>query len=402
MIASGQPEMAEKAVYKYVAIFNPVFNSVKGGGEKLILAIRNQLGADLVAGSVDWKVWGKEDPGHDSFVDLLWSKNLGFQHLASESSIPGWRRVKRNFVFRFAPRVMLLNRYELVIFYGDPAGIPCRLRSPKKMLYCNTPPRHLTDQKQDFLKKFPGLLRPVVDIFLRRDLRRYIRDIRSMDLVITNSENIRQRLYTYTGVNSLVIFPAVFIGRFRYLGQKDYYLSYARLDDWKRIRLIIEAFERMPEKKLIVASSGPLRNWLEKEIKDYPNITYIGQISDDRLAQWIGNCIAGIYIPVNEDAGMTPCELMAAGKPVIGIMEGGIMETIIDRKTGILIKSDPGIDDLINAVNWLTPAKALQMKEDCIRRSRQFGQNVFFKKMSAAIASLGRRKHSDTAEHVHL
>jgi glycosyltransferase involved in cell wall biosynthesis len=329
-------------------------------------------------------------------VDLLWNKNLGFHHLARESRIPGWRRVKRNIIFRFAPRVKLLNRYELVIFYSDPAGIPGRIRSPKKMLYCNTPPRHLTDRKQDFLKKFPRLLRPMADIFLRRDLRRYIRDTRLMDLVITNSENIRQRLYAYTGVNSLVIFPAVFIERFKYLGQKDYYLSYARLDDWKRIRLIIAAFERMPEKKLIVASSGPLRKWLEREIKDYPNITYVGQISDEKLAEWIGNCIAGIYIPVNEDAGMTPCELMAAGKPVIGIQEGGILETIIDRKTGILIKTDPDIDDLINAVNWLTPAKALQMKEDCLCRSRQFDQSVFFKKMSAAIATLGFQKHSGT------
>jgi glycosyltransferase involved in cell wall biosynthesis len=396
MIASGQPEMYKKAAVKKVVVFNPVFNAIKGGGEKLLLEMRNQFGADLLAGSIDFKAWGKENSGHDSFVDLLWSKNLGFQHLVRESRIPGWRRLKRNIIFRFAPRVKHLNRYELVIFYGDPAGIPCRIRSPKKMLYCNTPPRHLTDQKQDFLKKFPGPLRPIVDLFLRRDLKRYSKDIRLMDLIISNSENIRQRLQAYTGVNSLVIFPAVFIEKFKYLGQKDYYLSYARLDDWKRIRLIIAAFERMPEKKLIVASAGSLRKWLEREIENYPNIIYVGQISDEQLARWIGNCIAGIYIPVNEDAGITPCELMAAGKPVIGVREGGILETIIDRKTGILIKTNPGIEDLINAVNWLTPAKALQMKEDCICRSRQFDQSVFFKKMSAAIASLDFQKHSGT------
>jgi len=384
------PPAPHLSAAKKIAVFHAVFNSsIKGGGERLPLEIRNHFKTDLVAGSIDTEAWGKENSDQDSFVDSLWREDLGFHCLARESRIPGWRRIKRNFVFRFAPRTKRLNRYDLVIFSGDPARIPRRISTPKKVLYCHTPPRHLTDQKQDFLRKIPGLLRSLADLCVRRDLKRYIRDIRLMDLVIANSQNTRRRLLEYCGIPSQVVFPAVFSDQFTFLGQKDYYLSYARLDEWKRIRLIVAAFKRMPEKKLIVASSGPMRKWLEKEIMGCANITYVGQVSDERLARLLGHCIAGIYIPVNEDAGITPCELMAAGKPVIGVREGGLLETVIDRKTGVLIPAAPTVEDLIRAVIWLTPARALAMKEACLRRSRKYSKSKFFKKLADAIAALG-------------
>jgi glycosyltransferase involved in cell wall biosynthesis len=37
-----------------------------------------------------------------------------------------------------------------------------------------------------------------------------------------------------------------------------------------------------------------------------------------------------IYIPVDEDFGMSPVESMASGVPVIGANEGGLKETIIE------------------------------------------------------------------------
>jgi len=80
----------------------------------------------------------------------------------------------------------------------------------------------------------------------------------------------------------------------------------------------------MKNKKLVICSTGPLHNWFEEQIKmrNLDNILFEGFVSDERLSELIGNCYAGIYIPVDEDFGMTQIELMAAGKPVIGVEEG--------------------------------------------------------------------------------
>lgn len=70
---------------------------------------------------------------------------------------------------------------------------------------------------------------------------------------------------------------------------------------------------------------------------------------------------------------MSPVESMSAGKPVIGVNDGGLKETIIDGKTGILIPAEANVDDLIEAIQTLTPVKALSMKDDCIARASEFG-----------------------------
>jgi glycosyltransferase involved in cell wall biosynthesis len=48
------------------------------------------------------------------------------------------------------------------------------------------------------------------------------------------------------------LYPPVDLKEFKFISQGDYYLSFARLSDAKRVDKIIEAFKKMPKKKLIV------------------------------------------------------------------------------------------------------------------------------------------------------
>ena len=50
------------------------------------------------------------------------------------------------------------------------------------------------------------------------------------------------------------------------------------------------------------------------------------------LTSW--NCSALIF-PGTENFGLVPLEAMSWGKPVIGYRAGGLMETVIENKTGI-------------------------------------------------------------------
>lgn len=68
-------------------------------------------------------------------------------------------------------------------------------------------------------------------------------------------------------------------------------------------------------------------------IANYPHISAICSPDDHELRQLIQEATATIYVPVDEDFGMSPVESMACGTPVIGVNDGGLKETIIDGKT---------------------------------------------------------------------
>jgi glycosyltransferase involved in cell wall biosynthesis len=278
----------------------------------------------------------------------------------------------------------------VVIFSGNIGNVSWRLNRPKKIIYCHTTPRPFTDQLDFTLSKFPSFLHFFVRFFARIVVGRYIADCRDVDLVISNSQNIQNRLKEFTGIDSKVIYPAVDTSKFQYMETGDYFLSYARLEEIKRIKLIVETFANMPTQKLVICSSGPLKNWLVSEIKtrNLSNITYEGLVSDEKLEELVGNCRAGIYIPINEDAGITQIELMAAGKPVIGVDEGALPSTVLDNKTGIIIKANPTMEDLQNAITKLDYKTALSMKDECQKWSKNFDSIVFFEKMNGEIKKL--------------
>ncbi len=88
-----------------------------------------------------------------------------------------------------------------------------------------------------------------------------------------------------------------------------------------------------------------------------------------------------MYIPKDEDFGMSPLEGMAAGKPCLGVSEGGLLETISHKQDGYLLPANPSLDDIKTGVEHLTPEKCLEMKEACIKKSSQFREEVFVEKM---------------------
>ncbi len=371
--------------YPKVAIVHAFLKSdCKGGGERLVFDMRNHYNADLFIGAVGLDTWGKQNATKDSFVAEIWKPGFTLELLSNDSTIPVWRKIKRQLVFALSPKIKQLSNYDIVIFSGNIGLVVGRIKnSTKKVLYCHTPPRPFTDQEEVSLQKRNKWIRPILQQFGRFVRHQYRKDTEKMDIVITNSKNTRQRLLTHIGIDSHVVYPAVNTQRFPYISTGDYFLSYTRLEEIKRIPLILEAFAQMPDKKLVIASNGPLKDWIKNQIttRNLTNITFAGMVSDEELTQLVGGCLAGIMIPVNEDAGITQCELMAAGKPVIGVMEGGLIETIIDGKTGIMIPANPTTDDLQLAVETMTPERAKQMKDDCISHAQKFDSSVFFAEM---------------------
>jgi alpha-1,3/alpha-1,6-mannosyltransferase len=81
---------------------------------------------------------------------------------------------------------------------------------------------------------------------------------------------------------------------------------------------------------------------LVKSLKLESNVSLMRSINDKQkinLLNKISNCL--IYTPTNEHFGIVPVEAMYCYKPVIAVSSGGPLETVIDGKTGFLVKSDP-------------------------------------------------------------
>ncbi|MBN8966618.1 MAG: glycosyltransferase, partial [Rhizobiales bacterium] len=194
------------------------------------------------------------------------------------------------------------------------------------------------------------------------------------------------RIARYLGRDSIVVFPPVDIDRFGWQGQDGYYLSTARLSPLKRVDRIVDAFLKLPDKNLVVVSGGQDLDELKRRAAGAPNITFRGWVSDAELRTLVGKAIATIYLPRDEDFGMSPVESMAAGKPVIGVAEGGLLETVIPHQTGILLAPNFSEADLVAAVDAMTREKALSLREACEIRARDFSRDRFVAGMHSVIS----------------
>lgn len=347
----------------------------KGGAERLVLILAKSLEADVMTEFwIDAETYPKSEIPHKLYIldsgDAPWIV---------------WRYFRAHFNFLFKTR-KIIRQYDTIIFSGNnclSASINCK-RGTKKILYCHSPVRHVFDlwkfAKNEQTKFWKKLIYYDIGAWGIRFV--YWLGLKKMDLVVANSENIKSRLQNFIHQKTdCVIYPPIQTNKFKWLSQGDYYLSNARVERLKRIPDIILAFQKMPAKKLIVVSGGPDLEKIKTMASDYKNIKIVGWVSDEEMANYVGNCIATIYIPINEDFGMTPLESMSAGKPCIGVFEGGLKETIIDRLTGKFVPENYTIEDIVKAVEWLTPEQALKMRADCEMQAQKFSEEKFIEKM---------------------
>jgi glycosyltransferase involved in cell wall biosynthesis len=213
----------------------------------------------------------------------------------------------------------------------------------------------------------------------------YESDIKKMDIILTNSENTRARLKRFIWIDAnYVLYPPVILDKFKYINQWDYYISASRLSTAKRINNIVKAFIKMPTKKLIVIywENDPQRDEIFKIWKWYKNIKFITCPWNVWFTDYIGKSIAWICIPIDEDFWMIPIESMSAWKPVLWVDEWGIKESVIHKKNWYLIPEWWDVNNIIEAINYLTPKMCLKMRKNCEERAEDFSLKNFTKKLN--------------------
>lgn len=238
--------------------------------------------------------------------------------------------------------------------------------------YCHTPARWLWDfqkysERESFNTAIRIGLRAVVPLLRIRD-----RQISAHpDCYIANSHAVAERIRRCYGREARVIYPPVEVANFPLSSSGgNGYLLVSRLLGYKRIELVVEAFNRLGL-PLRVVGDGPLRCSLEKCAR--PNITFLGAVDDVQLRTELVRCRALLF-PGEEDFGIAPLEANACGRPAVAYAGGGALETVLDGCTGILFR-EPTVDALVEAI-----MKSTQTDFDPVylrEHARRFGKEVF-------------------------
>lgn len=269
-----------------------------------------------------------------------------------------------------------LKGYDLVISSSHCAAKGV-ITSPDQVhiCYCHTPMRYAWDLMHDYLRE-AKLDRGVKGFFAKLFLH-YLRgwDVHSahrVDHFIANSKYVAKRIKKFYSRDAEVIYPPVDLKMFQEEKVKEeYYITASRMVPYKRIDLIVEAFSKMPDKKLIVVGDGP--EWGKVKGKAAKNIELLGFQPDQVLKQLMQKAKGFVFAAV-EDFGIVPVEAMACGTPVIAYGKGGICETVIEGQTG-LFYPEQTVPAIVDAIR-----KFEQMEFDsgkCRKRAEEFSPESF-------------------------
>jgi len=374
-------------------VLHDFFNAPDGGG-KVATILAGSFHSELFTGEID----------KDSFPDGYF-REVKPKCLEAYETSPRWLRFSKIFQLWWAFAHFPAASTSWTIFSGSLSPLAHKKITGNKIYYCLTPPRLLYDQKGFMSQQVPGWQRPFLRVVMSLYRLAYERAVRGMDIIITISETVRARTMRYLGHDSSVVYPPCETNRFRWIEEGNYFLSTARVDPLKRVDLIVRAFKEMPDKRLVVVSGGMDLPKMHRMTEKAQNIDVLGWVDDEKLCDLMGRCIATIYIPRDEDFGISPVESMAAGKPVIGVQEGGLLETVGDQGSavgsqssegvaksgllisdcGVLVPKEPEVEYVIKAVEWMTPKRAFGMRGSCEERAKRFDTDVFLQKMRDVI-----------------
>ena len=242
--------------------------------------------------------------------------------------------------------------------------------------YIHTPMRYAYEYKYEYTNGMNFIKKILVNILLFFIRIWDQKNTKRVDYFIANSTEIQKRVKNTYNRDSVVIFPPVRCNLFNISKRNgDYYFIVSRLVGYKRFDLAVKVCTEL-NKKLIIIGDGPEREKLEKMAG--PTITFLGRQDDETVRKYMSECKALLF-PGLEDFGIVPVEAQACGRPVICYGKGGVLDTVIDGKTGIYFKEQT-IQSLKYAIEKFENTKF--DKEIIRKHALEFDEKIFKKRIS--------------------
>jgi glycosyltransferase involved in cell wall biosynthesis len=352
-----------------IALVHDWLVSTTGGGERVLEEIYAMFPAPIYTLVLNRKAW----------------RGTSFENATIHRSfIDRWIGNSRNFrvclpLFPMAVERFDLSAYDLILSSSHCVAKGVR-RSPSQLhiCYCHTPMRYVWDLAEEYFQEAGirrGIRKELAYYFLRRLRKWDVKSAQNVDYFIANSRFVADRIHRIYGREAVVVYPPVRTDYFYPKGPKqNFYITASRLVAYKKTHLIIEAFNQMPHRKLVVVGDGPEMKRLQRIARQ--NIELVGWQPDNVLCCLLQQARAFIFAAV-EDFGISLVEAMACATPVIAYRKGGAVETVADKMTGLFFEEQTAaaIEDAIHrfemAGEWDSQAiraRALQFSAEQFRK----------------------------------
>lgn len=282
-------------------------------------------------------------------------------------------------------RTLDLQDYDLIISSSSSFAKSVRKRpDARHICFCHNITRFLWDTKT-YLREYSAYRRfyPLIDRAFQPMRQMDLKYSQEPDLYIANSSVVADRIQTTYNKPVAVINYPIDSQQFTFSDQKDdFYLVSTRLISYKRIDVIIEAFNWLGL-PLRIMGDGPERQRLESQAMG--NIQFLGHVSDEERTELMSKTRA-VVVAALEDYGLVPVEANASGTPVIAYGAGGVLDTQISGETGVLFNRQTP-DALQTA---LLKANKIRWDYQKIRDHAlsHFSEEAFFNKVDRVFAEV--------------
>lgn len=272
-----------------------------------------------------------------------------------------------------------LSGYDLIISssYAVAKGV---LTTPDQLHICYLQARNLKYAYEDRHNYGGSGVRRLAEDLLLTHIRMWDSVAsRRPDYTIANSHYVRRWQLHRHGVPSTVIYPPVDTEYFAssYCESKEnYYVTVGRLEPYKRMRLVVEAFRELPY-RLVVVGDGTELTALRRLAG--PNVEFAGYCRPDEVASLVSRARAFVFAS-REDFGIAPIEAQACGTPAIVFNGGGAVETIRPiggpAQTGIFFDTQT-VEAIVTAVQRFERVRDSFEPGDCRANAERFSRERF-------------------------
>ena len=336
----------------------------------------------------------------DAIAELLPGADL-ISHVVDPALLRGAlanRRVRETFISRLpfarekypvylplmpaALESLDMSSYDLIVSSeAGPAKWVIKDPDAYHICYCHSPLRYIWDQRHIYLNKLPALLRPLAHAYAGSLRQSDQLSAMRVDQFVANSNFVARRIWSYYRREAVVIAPPVDVDRFYARDDvDDFYLFAGELRGYKGVATAIEACTRLNRRLKVVGGGDPgdLRRLAG------PLVEFTGRLSNADYDEALGRCRALLF-PGVEDFGIVPVEVMASGRPVIAFAKGGVLDTVVHEKTGLLYH-DPSAEGLMSAIQAFESELDTFRPGACVAQARKFDRQTFLSAFKAQLS----------------
>ena len=199
------------------------------------------------------------------------------------------------------------------------------------------------------------------------------------DYLVANSQWTANKVKEAFHRESTIIHPPVHVKKFQPASSRgDYYLTVCRFVPYKRVDLIVKAFNKLAL-PIVIVGDGPERKQIQKLAG--PSVKILPFRTEEQLIKVMSEAKAFVYA-AEEDFGIAAVEAQAAGCPVIAFGRGGLTESVMEGVTGLLF-TDQKEEAIVETVEQFERVKGKFSVDAITKNAERFNAEHFVAKFSA-------------------